>query len=110
MEKGKITLVLANDTRLEGLTQNGNNLISPTEVKESDLKGHLAPVTIEYEDGSTEVHEHMELVQIVKDDGDWWIALRDLTKEEIENAALRSQLEDANNAVAELSELVASLM
>ena len=51
----------------------------------------------------------MALVQITQSGGKWWLCLRDLTDAEIQAAALKSQLTDANNAIAELTELIASI-
>lgn len=51
-----------------------------------------------------------ELVQITQVGTEFWFVLRPLTDAEIKEAELTAQLEDANNAVAELSELVAALM
>ena len=41
---------------------------------------------------------------------EYWFVLREMTAEELEKRNLLQQLADANNAVAELSELVAGMM
>ena len=51
----------------------------------------------------------MQLVQITQSGGKWWLCLRDLTATEIQTASLKSQLTDANDAIAELTELIASI-
>lgn len=109
MEKKTFTLNLADDTQIPGLELNGNSFISKTELKAADIEGKLSKVTVKGSDGFVEEHGQMALVQITQDGGKWWLCLRDLTDAEIQAAALKSQLTDANNAIAELTELIASI-
>lgn len=51
----------------------------------------------------------MALVQVAQSGGKWWLCLRDLTAAEIQTASLKTQLKDASNAIAELTELIASV-
>lgn len=51
-----------------------------------------------------------ELVQCMQYGKEYWFVLREMTAEELEKRNLLQQLADANNAVAELSELVAGMM
>lgn len=51
-----------------------------------------------------------ELVQCMQYGKEYWFVLRERTAEELEKRNLLQQLADANNAVAELSELVAGIM
>lgn len=109
MAKRTFTIVLDDDTQIKSLELNGNSFISSTELKAADIEGKLSKVTVKGSDGSVEEHGQMTLVQITQDGGKWWLCLRDLTDAEIQAAALKSQLTDANNAIAELTELIASI-
>ena len=92
MEERAWKITLADGTTLDGLKLNGNNFISTTEVTEELFLDNLSEVTIEGEDG-TEKHENMELVQITKMGDKWWFILRDIPAEELEQLALKAQLD-----------------
>ena len=62
-------------------------------------------------DGETTTElTNVELVQCMQYGAEYWFVLREMTAEELEKRNLLQQLADANNAVAELSELVAGMM
>lgn len=109
MAKRTFTIILDDDTQIKNLELNGNCYISGSELKEADIKSKLSKVRIKGSDGTVEEHGQMELVQITQSGGKWWLCLRDLTAAEIQTASLKSQLTDANNAIAELTELIASI-
>lgn len=110
MEKKTFTLNLADDTQIPGLELNGNCYISSKKVAaEQFTDAGLKKVVVNGSDGSQEIRENLALVSVWKDGSKYWIALRDLTDAEIQAAALKSQLTDANNAIAELTELIASI-
>lgn len=107
MEKRTFTIELADGTSITDLELNGNNYISAKKITEDQLTDDkLTKVTIAGSDGSVQNLENQTLVQITRDGGKYWFVLRQLSEAE----ALRSQLKTANDAVAELSEIVASLM
>lgn len=96
MEKSwKITL--ADGTKLENLSLNGNNFVSETIITEDDFKGKLLKVKIEgkTEDGQeiAEEHEHMELVQIAHYEDGYYFVLRDITEAELEKMKMKSDIE-----------------
>ena len=96
MEKSwKITL--ADGTKLENLSLNGNNFVSENEITEDIFNGNLLKVKIEgkTEEGQDiiEEHNHMELIQITKYDDGYYFALRDLTEEELEKMKMQSDIE-----------------
>lgn len=109
MAKRTFTIVLDDDTQIKNLELNGNCYISSTELKAADIEGKLSKVTVKGSDGTTESHGPMELVQVTANGGKWWLCLRDLTAAEIQTASLKTQLKDASNAIAELTELIASI-
>ena len=88
MEERAWKVTLADGTSLGSLKLNGNNFISTTEV----TKDNLTEVTIEGGD-TIEKHENMELVQISKMGEEWWFILRDIPAEELEQMALKAQLD-----------------
>ena len=83
---------LADGTSLGSLKLNGNNFISTTEVTKEMFEDNLTEVTIEGGD-TIEKHENMELVQISKMGEEWWFILRDIPAEELEQMALKAQLD-----------------
>lgn len=88
---------LSDDTVISNLTMNGNNFVSATELTEADFEGKLSPVTItDLETGQVEVHEHMDLVQIVNTyytEGNWYFILRDLTEDELWRAYVMGNID-----------------
>lgn len=109
MEKRTWTVTLADGTALEGLGLNGNNFISGKKLTDADFAGKLEHVSIT--DGETTTGlVNAELVQCMQYGKEYWFVLREMTAEELEKRNLLQQLADANNAVAELSELVAGMM
>ena len=109
MEKRTWTVTLADGTALEGLGLNGNNFISTRKLTAADVAGKLEHVTITDGETTTEL-TNVELVQCMQYGTEYWFVLREMTAEELEKRNLLQQLADANNAVAELSELVAGMM
>lgn len=109
MEK-TFTLSLADGTQIAGLELNGNCYVSSKKVTADQFTAAgLKQVTVKCSDGTTEDHGSQELVSVWKDGSKYWIALRDKTADEVYRESLENQLADANNAVAELSELIASM-
>lgn len=92
MEERAWKVTLADGTSLGSLKLNGNNFISTTEVTKEMFEDNLTEVTIEGGD-TIEKHENMELVQISKMGEEWWFILRDIPAEELEQMALKAQLD-----------------
>ena len=110
MEKKTFTLNLADDTQIPGLELNGNCYISSKKVAAEQFTDvGLKKVVVNGSDGSQEIRENLALVSVWKDGSRYWIALRDKTPDEVYREQLESQLADANNAVAELSEMIATM-
>lgn len=88
---------LSDNTVIDNLLINGNNFVSATELTEADFEGKLSPVTItDLETGTEELHEHMELVQIINVDyteGNWYFVLRDLTEDELWRAYVMGNID-----------------
>lgn len=105
----KYTIELSDGTKIENLDLSGNNFISTKKITEDQFTGKLATVKITDPDGNTEEHTNMDFVQVVKYGSKYYFILRDKTADEIYREELESQLEDANDAVAELSELIATM-
>lgn len=86
------TITLADGTVIDNLTLNGNNFISEAQIDPEIFTDNCSPVIIsdgEYED----VHENMELVQIVYTRGAYWFVLRDISAEELAMIKLQSDIE-----------------
>lgn len=92
MDEKTYKITLADGTMLENLSLNGNNFISASEVDASIFESNCCPVTIN--DGETdEIHDNMELVQVTKVDGKYWIVLRDISEKELERDKMKSDIE-----------------
>lgn len=92
MDKKKYSITLSDGTIIENLTLNGNNFISARQIDEATFRHNCSPVIIS--DGeNSETHENMELVQITERDGEYWFVLRDLTKAELDNMKMQSDIE-----------------
>lgn len=93
MDEKKYVITLSNGTKIENLRRNGENYISESVVDASIFEGNCSPVI--FSDGEQEdVHEHMELIQIVQQNsGEYWIAMRDITEEELAKIKMQSDIE-----------------
>ena len=92
MEERKVTMTLADGTKLKNLKVNSSNYISSTKLTEADFAGKLRTVTID--DGENqEVLEHCELVQITKVDKEYWFVLRQLASFEVALRQLNADVE-----------------
>lgn len=87
------SVTLADGTVISGLSMNGNNYISKTEISADIFDGNLSSVTIS--DGENEeTFENMDLIHLTAyDSGEYWFALRELSEDEIERLQLRSDIE-----------------
>lgn len=85
-------ITLADGTKLNGLTLNGNNFVSMKPIDKTIFDNNCSPVTIT--DGTNEeVHQSMELVHLTKMGDEFWFTLRDLTKAELEAIKTRSDID-----------------
>ena len=92
MDKKIYKVILADGTVIDNLTLNGNNFISKEPIDSVVFTANCSPVVIN--DGSIdEVHEHMELVQIMENGNEFWFVLRDITEKELEQAQIKSDIE-----------------
>ncbi|MBQ7594175.1 MAG: hypothetical protein IJU48_07465 [Synergistaceae bacterium] len=105
MEKGTLTIKLADGTQLDGLELNGNNFISKKEVTAETFRGKLGHVTITGDAETDEAgligeHGQMELVQVahytqathgIKDG--YYFVLRDISADELERLQNRGDIE-----------------
>lgn len=76
---------------LTNVSNNVSVVFDPLKTKEM-FEDNLTEVTIEGGD-TIEKHENMELVQISKMGEEWWFILRDIPAEELEQMALKAQLD-----------------
>lgn len=92
MDEKIYRITLADGTILDNLTMNGNNFISEEAIDAIVFDGTCSPIIIN--DGtSDEIHEHMDLVQIMDVDEKSWFVLRDIPQKELEQAKLKSDIE-----------------
>ena len=91
MEK-TYTITLSDGTAIENLSLNGTNYISQTPVNPEVFSGNCSPMIIS--DGeNNELHMHAELIQIIQHNNEYWIAFRDIPKQELESIKLRSDID-----------------
>lgn len=83
---------LADGTLISGLRLNGNNFVSMVPIEESLFEGRLSKVVIS--DGETETeYGPMKLIQIAKYGQEYYFILAEMTREEIEKAKLRADID-----------------
>lgn len=93
MENKECKITLADGTMLDKLRINGNNFISDVPVDSSVFDYNCSPVV--FSDGNTEnTHEHMELIHVIEQpNGEYWIALRDISDKELMGIKMQSDIE-----------------
>lgn len=92
MDEKIYRVTLADGTILDNLSMNGNNFISEETIDATVFDGTCSPIIIN--DGtSDEIHEHMDLVQIMDVGGKSWFVLRDIPQKELEQVKLKSDIE-----------------
>ena len=107
------TLTLADGRQLTGLGLNGTNFVSAEKVEETIFTNNLSTMTVS--DGETErIYHHVELIQQQKQlDGDWYLAFREKTAQELAAEALKKAMSsnadsitDMQLALAEVYEMI----
>lgn len=92
MDEKIYMITLADGTKIENLKLNGNNFISAVPIDAVIFYGNCSTVTIN--DGNDdELHENMELVQIIQVGEEYWFVLRDMTIGELEKIKMQSDIE-----------------
>lgn len=86
-------ITLADGTVLDNLKLNGNNFIAKYPVDAAIFEGNCSPVVINNGE-KDDIHPNMELVQVTRNElGEYWLVLRDLTKEELVAIKDRADIE-----------------
>lgn len=92
MDETMYTVILADGTRLENLTLNGNNFVSNVPISETIFEGNTVPTIIS--DGiHPERHEFMELVQVTEYEGKYLFVLRDVPESELVLQKMNSDIQ-----------------
>ena len=93
-------ITLSDGTKIDGLTLNGNNLISKTPLTDETFNGKLSHIVIEGDKeadmaGLIGEHTNMELVQCVNDAtlGGYAFILRELSPEEVREMRVDARLD-----------------
>lgn len=89
----RYSITLSDGTKIENLELNGNNYISNKAVDKAIFDYNLDQVIIS--DGETEeTYNNMTLIHVTKmSDGTYWFALRELSKDEIDKAKVRADID-----------------
>ncbi|MBQ7481323.1 MAG: hypothetical protein IJT80_05540 [Lachnospiraceae bacterium] len=88
----KLTITLADGTKLKNIRTNGTNYVSDTRLTEADFEGKLQTVTIS--DGESErVLHNCKLVQITKVDKEYWFVLYEMTGDEYRQLKMMADIE-----------------
>ena len=100
MEKGVWKVTLADGTTIDGLTLNGNNFVSKTELTSEMFAGKLSRVSIEGPEGVDDAglrgeHGAMTLARCQKDDllGGYAFVLLDVSEADMEKLRNRGDIE-----------------
>lgn len=91
MNENKYKIILSDGLVIDNLELNGDNFISRTKIDPSVFDGTCSPVTIEC-DGVRDVHDNMQLIHVIKVQEEYWIALRDLSKAELNIIQIQSDI------------------
>lgn len=92
VEEKIYTLTLEDGSKIENLHLNGNNFVSETEIDPEIFDGNLGSVTIN--DGERDmIYKNLALVQITQIRGKHYIFLREISKAEMDQAKLRSDID-----------------
>lgn len=86
------TITLADGQKITGLTKNGDNFVSKTQVDESIFDGNLSTMTVS--DGESEqVLNNVELIQQVEYKDGWYLAFRELTAQELRDMEIDAKID-----------------
>lgn len=85
-------ITLSDGTVIENLTLNGDNFVSKVDIDSAVFEGNCSPVIIESDD-CVDIHNNMELIQVTHVGTEVWIALRDLSEEEMAKIKMQSDIE-----------------
>lgn len=86
------TITLADGQKITGLSKNGDNFVSKTQVDESIFDGNLSTMTVS--DGETEqVLNNVELIQQVEYKDGWYLAFRELTAQELRDMEIDAKID-----------------
>lgn len=86
------TITLADGQQITGLSKNGDNFVSQSEVDESIFEGNLSTMTVS--DGeTTETYENVELIQQVKYKDGWYLAFRELSAQELRDMEIDAKID-----------------
>lgn len=110
MEKRTFSLTLADGTSIADLELNGNCYVSSKKVTADKFTAAaMESVKITCSDGTEKTRTDLELVSVWKDGTKYFIAFSQKSQAEVTLDAIKAQLSEANDAIAELSELVATM-
>ncbi len=100
------TITLADGTKIENLTLNGNNWVSQTQIDEAIFTDD-ALKTVTITDGeTTEAHENMFLNQLIEFNGEYWFILLEKDHTTLLRETLEQELTGVQTALAEVYETV----
>ena len=92
MNEQKYSITLSDGTTITNLTLNGNDYISRTPIDPNIFSYNCSPIVIS-DDMHDEIHDNMELVQLIKVNDEYWFILRDVSIEELAKIKLQSDIE-----------------
>lgn len=95
MEKEKFQITLADGTVIEGLTQNGDNYVSETEVNVAVFESNCSPMTITGSDSTEVLYQNGEFIRQAHFPGvqGYYLAFRDKTANELALEEIQAKIE-----------------
>ncbi len=85
-------ITLADGTEINNLQLNGNNFISTESIAKEIFHNNCSPTVINNGEND-EVHDNMELVQVIEVNGKHWFVLRDISTEELEKMKVKADID-----------------
>ena len=98
-----VKLQFPNGTIIENLKLNGNTFVSEEKVDESLFADTISELTV-IEDNETSIMHNVIFVNQVKYDDGWYLALTELSKEEVEKKELMDSITELQLAIVEMYE------
>lgn len=86
------TIVLSDGTTLSNLEVNGDNFIADYSISDDVFINNMSPVTID-SDNEHAIHDHMDLVQLIRKNNQYWFILRDISEDELKQIKLRGDVD-----------------
>lgn len=99
-----VKLQFPNGTVIENLELNANTFISKEKVDESLFSDIISELTVVKDDNNTSIMHNVVFVTQYQCGDEWYLALREMTKEELKKKELMDSITELQLAIVEMYE------